>query len=79
MAAKKETSAAPAAETKEQEVGLLDKILTEGRMARDDYQKQQAKDMIAEFVGQVMSGELTMTKNMDLAINSRRPVLAICL
>ena len=71
MAAKKEQTAAPAAETKEQEVGLLDKILTEGRMARDDYQKQQAKDMIAEFVGQVMSGELTMTKNMDLAINSR--------
>jgi type VI secretion system protein ImpC len=27
--------------------------------------------MIAEFVGQVMAGELTMSKNMDLAINSR--------
>jgi type VI secretion system protein ImpC len=70
--AKKEQAGATAAETTtEQEVGLLDRILTEGKMARDDYQKQQAKDMIAEFVGQVMSGELTMTKNMDLAINSR--------
>ena len=27
--------------------------------------------MIAEFVDQVMSGELTMSKNMDVAINSR--------
>ncbi len=54
-----------------QEVSLLDQILTEGRMARDDFQKERAKDMIAEFVGQVMSGELTMSKNMDVAINAR--------
>ena len=54
-----------------QEVNLLDQILTEGRMARDDYQREQAKDMIGEFVNQVMSGELTMSKNMDVAINAR--------
>ncbi len=60
-------------ETQEQtqEPSLLDQILTEGRMARDDFQKERAKDMIAEFVGQVMSGELTLSKNMDVAINSR--------
>jgi type VI secretion system protein ImpC len=45
--------------------------LTDGRLARDDYQKERAKDMIGEFVNQVMSGELTMSKNMDVAINSR--------
>ena len=54
-----------------QELGLLDKILTEGRLARDEFQKESAKDMIAEFVGQVMSGQLTMSKNMDVAINAR--------
>ena len=54
-----------------QEVSLLDQILTEGKMARDDYQKERAKDMIADFVGQVMAGELTMSKNMDVAINAR--------
>ncbi len=54
-----------------QEVNLLDQILTEGRLARDDYQREQAKDMIGEFVNQVMSGELTMSKNMDVAINAR--------
>ena len=54
-----------------QEVSLLDQILTEGRLARDEFQKENAKDMIAEFVSQVMSGELTMSKNMDVAINAR--------
>ena len=58
-------------EEKEQEVGLLDQILTEGRMARDEFQKERAKDMIGEFVGQVMSGEITMSKNMDATINAR--------
>ena len=54
-----------------QEVGLLDQILTEGRMARDDFQKEQAKDMIGAFVSQVMAGELTLSKNMDVTINAR--------
>ena len=54
-----------------QEVGLLDQILTEGRMARDDFQKERAKDMIGEFVSQVMAGELTLSKNMDVTINAR--------
>ena len=54
-----------------QEVGLLDQILTEGKMGRDDFQKERAKDMIGEFVGQVMAGELTVSKNMDVAINAR--------
>ncbi len=72
MATQQETESAAAATTEApQEKSLLDQILTEGKMARDDYQKEQAKDMIGEFVTQVMSGELTMSKNMDVAINSR--------
>lgn len=61
---KAEQEAAVQTEEKTQEVSLLDKILTDGRMAHDEFQKERSKDMIAEFVGQVMSGELTMTKNM---------------
>ena len=71
MAKQTETAGASAVETQQQEGSLLDQILTDGRMARDEYQKEQAKDMIAEFVNQVMSGQLTMSKNMDVAINSR--------
>jgi type VI secretion system protein ImpC len=58
-------------ETEVQEVSLLDQILTEGRMARDEFQKERAKDMIGEFVQQVMEGTLVMSKNMDAAINAR--------
>ena len=71
MAEKANQTAEAAVEEQVQEVSLLDQILTEGKMARDEFQKEQAKDMIGEFVGQVMSGELTMSKNMDVAINAR--------
>ena len=71
MATQKEKETAVVTAEAPEEGGLLDKILTEGRMGRDEFQKERAKDMIAEFVNQVMAGELTMSKNMDLAINSR--------
>src|SRR6476660_1037677 len=71
MAKQKAEEAAVQTEEQAQEGSLLDKILTEGKLARDEFQKERSKDMIAEFVNQVMSGELTMSKNMDLAINSR--------
>jgi type VI secretion system protein ImpC len=71
MANQKEQEAAVQTAEQTEEVNLLDKILAEGKMARDDFQKERSKDMIAEFVNQVMAGELTMSKNMDLAINSR--------
>ncbi len=72
MATKQKEKAAEAQTVEtEQEGSLLDKILADGKMARDDYQKERAKDMIGEFVSQVMSGTLTMSKNMDVAINSR--------
>lgn len=73
MATQKETQAE--AQVQEQteagQGGLLDQILTEGRMGRDDYQKDRAKDMIAEYVKQVMSGEMTLSRNMDATINAR--------
>ncbi len=71
MATQKDKGVAVQEVEQTEEGGLLDKILTEGRLARDEFQKERSKDMIAEFVGQVMSGQLTMSKNMDLAINSR--------
>src|SRR5436190_20293618 len=71
MADKAKQQAEAEVQEQVQEVSLLDKILTEGKMARDDFQRERAKDMIGEFVNQVMSGELTMTKNMDVAINAR--------
>ncbi|MEZ5343911.1 MAG: type VI secretion system contractile sheath large subunit, partial [Pyrinomonadaceae bacterium] len=71
MAKEKTQQAEAQVEVEEQEGGLLDQILTQGRMARDEFQKDRAKDMIGEFVGQVMRGEITMSKNMDATINAR--------
>jgi type VI secretion system protein ImpC len=53
------------------ESDLLTRILDQGRLARTDVQVQQAKDMIAEFVQEVMQGQLVVTKDMETAINAR--------
>ncbi|HSK73450.1 MAG TPA: type VI secretion system contractile sheath large subunit [Pyrinomonadaceae bacterium] len=71
MAKKEQAEAQAQVQEQVQESGLLDKILSDGRMARDDYQKERAKDMIAEYVRQVMSGEMTLSANMDATINAR--------
>src|SRR5258708_22670230 len=53
------------------ESDLLTRILDQGRLARNESQVQQAKDMIGEFVQGVMQGQLVVTKDMDPAINAR--------
>jgi type VI secretion system protein ImpC len=50
---------------------LLTRILDQGRLARNEIQAERAKDMIAEFVQEVMSGQLVVSKDMDTAINAR--------
>lgn len=58
--------------TKEgQETDLLSKILSEGRLARTEDQAVHARDMIAEFVQQVMQGEMTLSRDMEATINAR--------
>jgi len=53
------------------ESDLLTRILDQGRLARNESQVQQAKDMIGEFVQGVMQGQLVVTKDMESAINAR--------
>ena len=50
---------------------LLERILGEGRLARDESQTERAKDMIGEFVQQVMQGQMVVSKNIETSINSR--------
>lgn len=56
---------------KQGESDLLTRILDQGRLARTEIQAQQAKDMIGEFVQEVMQGQLVVTKDMESAINAR--------
>jgi len=66
----KEKGQAGATETV-QERTLLETIIAEGRMARNESQRTLARDIIGEFVKQVMEGTITVSKNTELMINSR--------
>jgi type VI secretion system protein ImpC len=56
---------------REGEADLLTRILDKGKLARNEAQAQQAKDMIAEFVQELMQGQLVIKKDMESAINAR--------
>src|SRR4051812_1996064 len=64
-------AAAAAASPKAEETGLLDQIIAQGRLARDEEQRALAKDLIGEFVEQVMAGTMTASKDTQAMINAR--------
>lgn len=59
------------AEAVQEEKSLLDQILEDGKLARDESQRAGAKDLIGEFVGQIMEGTITVSKDTEAMINSR--------
>lgn len=61
---------AQAQETTE-EKNLLDRILDEGKLVRDESQRAGARDLISEFVGQIMEGTMTVSKDTEAMINAR--------
>jgi len=65
-----QVQAAEAAETAEERT-LLDKIIDDGRLARDVTQREYARDLIGEFVKQVMDGAIVVSKDTEMMINSR--------
>ena len=50
---------------------LLSQILTEGRLGRDELQVERARDMIGQFVQDVMEGQLVMGRDMEASIVTR--------
>ncbi len=61
--------AAPAEETSE--VSLLDQIVSEGRFSSDKASMDRGKDIIKEFVSQVLEGHVTITRDTEAAIQAR--------
>lgn len=53
------------AEAAPAEKSLLEKIIEEGRMIRDESQKTWAKDVIGEFVNQIMEKTIVVSKNTE--------------
>lgn len=73
MADDKEQSKTEAAQAEvvQAEKSILDQILEEGRMVRDDSQKAWAKDIIGEFVSQIMEKTIVVSKDTESMINKR--------
>src|SRR5215213_6871400 len=61
---------APAADGAEN-LSLLDTIIVKGRMARDESQQSYAKDMVGEFVNQVVDEGMTISNDTVKSINER--------
>ena len=58
-------------EEPQSETDLLARILDEGRLARNEVQVERAKDIIGEFVQQVMQGQMVVAKDTEAMISAR--------
>src|SRR5271169_2876547 len=67
------TAASVAGETVEQqaEQGLLDQIVSQGRFNRDPATLERGRDMVKEFVSQVLEGKMTLTRDAEASIQAR--------
>ena len=61
-------AAAPAAAVEAQESSLLDQIVEQGRFGEA---KERGKDLVKEFVSQVLEGSMTIAKDAEMMINAR--------
>src|SRR5215470_7817208 len=66
-----QASAAAAQPAKAAEGNLLDQIVEEGRFGRETTARERGKDMVKEFIAQVVAGEMTLSRDADATINSR--------
>jgi type VI secretion system protein ImpC len=64
--------ASPSATTiSTQEKGLLDQIVEQGRFGTESSARERGKDLVTEFVAQVLDGSMTIAKDADMMINAR--------
>ena len=70
MAEQEAASQAAAAETTE-EVSLLDQIVDQGRFGSEESARERGKELIGEFVNQVLDGSMTVSKDAEMMINAR--------
>ncbi len=69
MAEAKAAQATAAAEATE--LTLLDQIVEQGRLGKDAAAKERGKDMVKQFVSEVLAGQITVSKDTEVMINSR--------
>ena len=54
-----------------QEAGLLDQIVEQGRFGTDNMARERGKNLVKEFVAQVLEGSMTVAKDAEMMINAR--------
>lgn len=62
---------AGAASAQTTELGLLDQIVTEGRFGKDAAARERGKDMVKQFVSEVLEGSITVAADTEAMINAR--------
>jgi type VI secretion system protein ImpC len=67
----KEKSAAATQTAGQQELGLLDQIVEQGRLGKDPATRERGKSLVKEFVSQVLQGEMTVSRDTESMINAR--------
>ncbi len=60
-----------APQVQEQETDLLEQIIDESKMVRDESQRTWAREVIGEFAKEVMDGEMTVSEDTEAMINAR--------
>ncbi|MBS1831981.1 MAG: type VI secretion system contractile sheath large subunit [Acidobacteria bacterium] len=53
------------------EGSLLDQIVSEGRIAKDESAKERGKELVKEFISQVLEGSMTVSRDVEAMINAR--------
>lgn len=71
MATETSTTGAIAAETKLVETPLLDQIVNEGRFNRDSSSLERGRDLVKQFVSQVLQGHMTISRDAESSIQAR--------
>jgi type VI secretion system protein ImpC len=54
-----------------QEASLLDQIVEQGRFGAETAARERGKDLVKEFVNQVLDGSMTIAKDAEMMINAR--------
>jgi type VI secretion system protein ImpC len=67
----KGAAAAPAADAAAGEGSLLDQIISKGKLARDEAQKPRAKDLVGEFVTQILDEGMTVSRDTLVMIQTQ--------
>ena len=71
MAKQVEPQGAATTTVQTEEKGLLDQIVEQGRFGTDSVARERGKNLVKEFVAQVLDGSMTVAKDAEMMINAR--------